>query len=197
MVSTRTDADFWLNEATIANDVCDKNISTDSFLEIIQSEIDECLPLEGGNIIDLGCGYGRLTAPLAAKYTTSFVVGYDINPKFLKQAEENKGKADRPAYACSDSLPSIADADFVFSVQLFQHLSGEAKAEYIRQVYEVLKPGGVFLFQYVEGSNVGRCLYDAKLKDVETWCKAVGFEVTGHEFNLLAPRWTWIRAVKP
>lgn len=196
-MSTRTDADFWLNEATIENDICDKNISTQSFLDIIIPRIQTYIPENGGSILDIGCGIGRLTIPIKNYFKTSEVIGTDITQKFIDYA------ASRPCYPCpiyilADNLSEFENKnlDVIFSVLVFQHINSEAKAEYIRQASLALRPGGALLFQYVEGDHSSRAMYDAKIIDIRIWCIEADLVVVDESFEQLESRWTWIEAVK-
>ncbi|MFA5937477.1 MAG: hypothetical protein WC822_06405, partial [Candidatus Paceibacterota bacterium] len=57
-MTTRTDADFWLNEADADVDICDKRLSVEDFTALIFPEI----PADPHNILEIGCGIGRLTS---------------------------------------------------------------------------------------------------------------------------------------
>lgn len=194
--STRTDDDFWLNEATIENDICDKNISTQSFLDIIIPRIENYIPKEDGSILDVGCGIGRLTEPISGYFQTVTVFGTDINPEFILYAIEKSNNVNNPTYILADNLSVFMNLYVVFSVLVFQHISNEAKKEYIKQVGMALRKGGMFLFQYVEGTYSGRAMYDAEIIDIQKWCAQAGLKIISTTFDRLAPRWTWIEAVK-
>lgn len=195
-MSTLTDADFWLNEATAEDDICDKSLSVDDFLDIIQPEI----PKNSRSILEIGCGIGRLTKEIKKLHPKAFVSGTDINPDFLKLAEGLSGyRADKkhpfkyPFYYLRDNIVNIPAQDFIYSVLLFQHLNNEAKSEYIYQASQALKSGGVFLFQYVEGEHSSRAMYDVKSQDVNAWCEGAGLKIIWSMKGLINPRWVWVK----
>lgn len=199
MKTTRTDEDFWLNEATIENDICDKNISTQSFLDIIIPRIQTYVPEEGGFILDIGCGIGRLTEPVNNYFDTAKVFGIDINQEFIdyaRAADDNFSSVPPPVYILADNLSGFENLDVIFSVLVFQHINSEAKAEYIRQAGIALRPGGGLLFQYVEGNHSSRAMYDADISDVRKWCIEADLVIVNENFELLESRWTWVEAVK-
>lgn len=196
--TTRTDDDFWLNEATIENDICDKNISTQSFLDIIIPQIQNYIPEKGGSILDIGCGIGRLTRPINNYFKTSKVFGIDINQKFIDYAvsmSDTDNDSSSPIYMLADNLSGFENLDAIFSVLVFQHINNEAKAEYIKQASISLRQGGILLFQYVEGTHSSRAMYDAEIVDIRKWCEQANLVVVNESCDRLAPRWTWIEAV--
>lgn len=199
IISTRTDDDFWLNEATIENDICDKNISLQNFLDIIIPKIKDYVHKENGSILDIGCGIGRLTEPISNYFITSHVFGIDINPEFIAHAVEkskDNNNVNRPTYILADNLSEFTNLDVIFSILVFQHINNEAKEEYIKQAGMALRQNGMFIFQYVEGTHSSRAMYDAKIVDVREWCKQANLKIIRETFDKLAPRWTWVEAVK-
>lgn len=199
MVNTRVDDDFWINEAAIENDICDNNLTTMDFLSQIIPE----MPKDPKNILEIGCGVGRLTNEIKKRFPDAVVAGIDINPDFLSEAEVRSGyKADianpskYPFYYCRDNIIEIPKQDFIYSVLVFQHLNNESKTEYIRQIGQALRIDGVSMFQYVEGAHSSRAMYDADIKDVRQWCEQAGLTIINEQFDLICPRWTWITVVK-
>lgn len=204
-MSTRTDDDFWLSEATMDNDICDPRFSLWDCLKNIIPEIEPAVS-DLGSILEIGCGYGRLTREVKRYFGNQTIVkGIDINPKFLKKAEEYSGyttkpswhsPTDYPYYYCIDNLTGLPSVNAVYTMLVFQHLSNKVKEEYIRQVSLILKKDGIFRFQYVEGYNSSRCNYEAKIEDVRQWCKEAGLTIIKEQFDLMEDKWTWITATK-
>lgn len=187
-MTTRTDADFWLNEATAEDDICDKRLNDEDFLRLIIPEVGN-LPKY---IVEIGCGIGRLTNKMQELYPDAEVTGIDINPQFLKIASQ-RGSAN---YILADNLDDCRGVDFIYSVLVFQHLDSKAKQTYIRQAGRALRKGGTLFFQYVEGDHASRAMYDAKIADVRLWCEEAGLEIENIKTDTVCERWTWVRAVK-
>ncbi len=192
-MTTRTDTDFWLNEATAEDDICDKRLSVLDFLVRIFPEIHA--EAKAGKILEIGCGIGRITNALQYQLPRAEVIGTDINQSFLDIAKTNS-KLREARYVCTDNLKEFTNIDFIYSVLVFQHLSNEAKAEYISQAGKALRKNGALLFQYVEGDHASRAMYDAKIEDIRQWCEDAGLKITLERNNQVCERWTWIKAIK-
>ncbi len=100
-------------------------------------------------VLEIGCGVGRLLVPLAKRVTVAH--GVDISPVMI---EKSKGyAADTPNVKTTltdGTLAYLTDTslDFVFSFIVFQHIPDRAPIRrYIEEAARVLKPGGVFRFQ--------------------------------------------------
>ncbi len=105
---------------------------------------------QGGKLLDLGCGAGRTSIPLAQMGFE--VVGIDISPSMLKvamlQASQHNLKID---FQEMDAM-SLKFADGTFDCALYSfngldHIPGYGgKLEALREVLRVLKPGALFVF---------------------------------------------------
>jgi SAM-dependent methyltransferase/ABC-type molybdate transport system substrate-binding protein len=99
-----------------------------------------------GTAIDLGCGPGQM-AVILAKQTKLKVTGLDIEPEAIEAGRrhaQEQGLADRVSFVCADahSLPFPDNyANLIVSKGTLPFLRDQAQA--IREVYRVLKPGGV------------------------------------------------------
>lgn len=105
-------------------------------------------------VLEIGCGVGRLLAPLSARVAR--VVGVDISEEMLRRARERCASLPNVEVKQTDGrLDFLADGafDFVFSHIVFQHLPRKAYAEhYFREAFRVLAPGGIFRVQ-VDGRS--------------------------------------------
>jgi SAM-dependent methyltransferase/accessory colonization factor AcfC len=108
-----------------------------------------------GVALDIGCGPGQMAVALA-RMTKLHVIGIDIEPEAVELAQrhaQEAGLADRCGFVCADahSLPFPDDyADLIVSRGTLPFLRDQALA--IREVYRVLKPGGVAFL----GGGMGR-----------------------------------------
>jgi ubiquinone/menaquinone biosynthesis C-methylase UbiE len=78
-------------------------------------------------IVDLGCGTGRFTEPLAEHFSAR-VIGIDPSQKMLGQAR-GKPRSDRVVFeqASAESLPMTDNSvDFVFMSMAFHHFVNPA-----------------------------------------------------------------------
>jgi SAM-dependent methyltransferase len=105
-------------------------------------------------VLEIGCGTGRITRALAMQFGEVYAV--DISGEMIRQARESL--RDYPnAHVFQNNgcdLDAVRDAlggnpvDFAFSYIVFQHIpSREVIENYVREVYKLLRPGGLFKFQ--------------------------------------------------
>jgi len=105
-------------------------------------EIGAHLPAGVARILDLGCGTGRFTAPLAARFAAR-VCGLDLSAKMLAVARQTLG--DSPAalvQAAAEALPFRAGVfDAVLVSMVLHHIRSRAGA--LAEVRRVLGSGGI------------------------------------------------------
>jgi SAM-dependent methyltransferase len=112
------------------------------------------LPAAGKCMLELGCGAGRMTACFAKRF--EHVYAFDLSREMLFRARQMHPAQKNILWLLSNGadLSCVASdsMDFVFSYLVLQHLPEEALAlQYIREMLRVLRPGGVFLFQFNGG----------------------------------------------
>jgi SAM-dependent methyltransferase len=103
-----------------------------------------------GLAVEIGCGLGRICQGLAERFDR--VVGVDISPEMLKQAREHV-QDPKVEFVLGDGVSlgalETGSADLVLSFTVFQHIpSVKVICDYLTEAGRVLKPGGVFVFQW-------------------------------------------------
>lgn len=176
----------------------DPEISLEEELKIIISG----MPDKVDAILEIGCGIGRLTIPLAKEFPKAVVVGIDISIKLLDIAIERSKEPNLWFNSTNGRLIPINDKviggkfDFIYCVTLFQHLDEEGVKSYIRAVGESLRTGGNFLFQYIDGQEREPMSNHYYWPDIELWLKEAGMEVQSVREGLIYPIWNWVVAQK-
>ncbi|MEO6324680.1 MAG: class I SAM-dependent methyltransferase [Thermoanaerobaculia bacterium] len=98
--------------------------------------------------LEIGCGVGRLLAPLSTR--AGRVIGVDIAPTMIEKAREYcKAYPNISVLLTEGGLgePSRS-VDFIYSYIVFQHIPAVEPIEaYLRDAARVLRPGGVLRFQ--------------------------------------------------
>jgi N-acetylglucosaminyl-diphospho-decaprenol L-rhamnosyltransferase len=110
-------------------------------------------------VVDIGCGVGRLTRALAAR--AGHVYGIDVSSEMLELARQQNPELEGVEWVHGDGrgLAPIADAsvDGCFSHVVFQHIPDPAVTlGYVREMGRVLRPGGWALFQVSTNPDVHR-----------------------------------------
>lgn len=105
-------------------------------------------PLGSEFAVELGCGLGRLTKPLAEHFQA--VLGVDIAVEMLRRARE-QAAAPNIAYELvgSDSTLPLPDsvADLAIAWTVFRHMAKSTFETYLDELRRVLKPGGSLVFE--------------------------------------------------
>ncbi len=108
-------------------------------------------PAWGASALDVGCGPGTATLPLARRVGPGGpVVGVDLTAPMIAWAERAAVKEGltnaRFLVADAEDLGELADATFDTVISNFGVIFAPAPARAMAEVARVLKPGGVFAF---------------------------------------------------
>lgn len=112
------------------------------------ADIVNGIPLQGWEVLDLGCGIGGASVMLAREFGAGRVLGIDLEPSSIEQATRfvaEAGLGDRVTVklAAPGPLPvSDASFDLVFSKDVICHVPD--KPAFFSEVFRVLRPGGLF-----------------------------------------------------
>jgi cyclopropane fatty-acyl-phospholipid synthase-like methyltransferase len=134
----------------------------EAHLEKILSHLQ--LP-EGATILDLGCGAGRYSIPLARRGYQ--VTGLDLSPTLLAEAR----KSDAPITWIEQDmrdLSGLGPFDLVLSLfTSFGYFNHKENQRVLEQVYDVLKADGRFVLDYLRPEEVKRKLIPHRQQMVE------------------------------
>ncbi|MBE6024932.1 MAG: methyltransferase domain-containing protein [Cellulosilyticum sp.] len=100
---------------------------------------------EYSRIIDIGCGSGMSTLPLAERFTEAEVLGVDYSKEMLEKAREGSEKIIWKQRDCSKSLTDLGQFDLVFSNAFLQWLQNQEA--FIAHTIKLLKEDGIFALQ--------------------------------------------------
>jgi SAM-dependent methyltransferase len=106
-------------------------------------------------VLDIGCGVGRLTRPLAER--AGHVYGIDISAEMLALAGRHHADLDNVEWLLGDgsTLQPVPDmsVDVCLSHVVFQHIPDpRITMNYVREMGRVLRPGGSAVFQVSNSS---------------------------------------------
>ena len=112
------------------------------------------------DVLDIGCGIGRMDAVVAPKVRS--LIGLDVSDEMVKKADARHAAipnltfvvgtgSDLSALGAFD--PASGSFDLVFSYIVFQHVPKVVTLSYAREVLPRLRPGGSFVFHVPEASD--------------------------------------------
>ncbi|GGX48197.1 hypothetical protein GCM10007385_15030 [Tateyamaria omphalii] len=96
------------------------------------------------NVLDYGCGWGRMTRLIRYNFPNGQVCGVDTHPKLIESANGLLPDMQHKVVESMGPIP-FGDGmfDLVFANSVFSHLS-EPSAEYtLKEIGRKLKPGGI------------------------------------------------------
>src|SRR4051794_39063554 len=113
----------------------------------------------GATVVDVGCGIGRLTRPLAAR--AAHVKVLDVSSEMIERARRLNPELSNVEWIHGDgeSLRPVEDAsaDAVISHVVFRHIPDpEITLGYVREMGRVLKPGGFAAFEISNDPSLHR-----------------------------------------
>jgi len=101
-------------------------------------------------LIDIGCGTGRTLHQLARSHPGLRLYGADLSPAYVKRARQRLLEVDEITLAVenAEALP-WADGTFEIatSVYMFHELPRNARRNAIREMFRVVKPGGLVVIE--------------------------------------------------
>jgi len=156
-------------------------------------------------LLDVACGTGRTLHQIARAHPAMRLWGVDLSPAYVRLARRRLADVDEVALAVenAEQLP-FADATFdvATSVYLFHELPRNARRNAVRELFRVVRPGGLVVIedsaQLVESAEIGTALRqfprdfhepfyaDYLEDDLAAMLAAQGFEVTAIESHLVA-----------
>ncbi|MBB6407656.1 class I SAM-dependent methyltransferase [Mesorhizobium sangaii] len=117
--------------------------------------VESVRPVAGADIIDVGCGIGRLTRHLVNEPISSYL-GLDIIEEILDEARKIATANARFSFAVPKQciIPAADDtADLVVGFSLITHLLNEEIMEYLWETRRVLREGGIAIFSFLDLTN--------------------------------------------
>jgi ubiquinone/menaquinone biosynthesis C-methylase UbiE len=116
--------------------------------------IDSLVTTRPARLLDIGCGTGRFSIPLALSLKGFTVVGADNSPRMLEEAQR-KPDSDKVVWTVTDVCAQTfetATFDVVFVSDLLHHIGDPVKA--LTECRRVLRPGGVMIVKYGAMENI-------------------------------------------
>lgn len=106
-------------------------------------------------LLEIGCGVGNFIFPLIESRTRYFILACDFSPRAVEFVQQNpKFDVDRgKAFVCDLTTDELLtkvhknSVDVVTMIFMLSAIHPEKMSKVIKNVYDVLRPGGVVLFR--------------------------------------------------
>ncbi|CAA9492557.1 MAG: hypothetical protein AVDCRST_MAG05-1969 [uncultured Rubrobacteraceae bacterium] len=96
-----------------------------------------------GRVLDFGGGSGELSAAVAGRFPGAEVVCYEPTPSILREAEESlSGLGNAKPVGSLREVGGKRGFDYVFCLEVFEHLPPRQTARVVRRVRRLLRDGG-------------------------------------------------------
>lgn len=182
----QTAKQYW-NEAAKDPDVRYKYIADDwaktkYFVDYIEKHNKDW-----NKVGEVGCGIGRLLAPLADNHKTCQFYGIDISEEMIKQAEQRKNIT----YG-----HLVKNMDCIYSMLVFQHMDTNTKKDALNFMYKHLKFNGTILIQFVKGNENAPYSYQLSIADMIGMIEDAGFYTKSMQEKFIHDSWCVIEATK-
>ena len=120
------------------------------FMEGLKSALGDQI---GGALLDLGCGIGRMTAPLAIHFERT--VGVDVSPIMIEQAQSLHSAISNLEFIVNSGadLSTLTDQSFrvICSYSVLPHLPPDVVQAYFSEFGRILELDGVIRYQFWVG----------------------------------------------
>lgn len=149
-------------------------------------------------LLDLGCGFGRLTNAIARTVGGYGVVhGVDVSAPNVKRAVVGAPGNAKYWHGDGRQLPSGLNGKFsgAYSIAMFQHIPHDAMWGYLRAVHDRLERGGVFLFTVAVGEIdefLNHQITDIQQFGADLWNVYENITIEADDVT----GWTWVTARK-
>jgi len=178
--------DYW-DEAALDPEVDTKYISDVSTEECLRAINFNAV---NGPSLEIGCGVGRIVRAWLDGY------GIDISRNMIVNAQLRDPK--NHYKVCDGRTIPYEDEKFyqVACTLVFQHLKADTIKGYMAETYRVLKPGGLFRFQFIEGTEQEPFSNHYELEEMKLWIEQAGLKFIKADKGLCHPQWTWVTCVR-
>lgn len=106
-------------------------------------------------ILDFGCGDGLMTHEVQQQFPYSEIHGVDNSPESIKIAERKYPKINYHISTDNLSMLKKDSFDVILATHVFHHIYFNEHEHYIKELMNILRPGGVFVFYELNPLNPG------------------------------------------
>ncbi|MBO9700725.1 MAG: class I SAM-dependent methyltransferase [Sporocytophaga sp.] len=141
-------------------------------------------------VFDIGCGSGMFLTLVAEYNAPAKIGGIEIAEGLVKNAIDLLKPYNVPFFLSKFdgiNLPEeIREYDYIFLIDVFHHVPKENQKEFVRRIYDIMKPGAKLIFKDIDASQKILVLFN-KLHDL-VLSKEIGNEIGAAEAQNLLER---------
>jgi 2-polyprenyl-3-methyl-5-hydroxy-6-metoxy-1,4-benzoquinol methylase len=142
--------------------------------------LQHILPKPHLRILDVGCGYGRLTLPILQQFPDAEVVGMDISATFVDLFQQTTSQ--KAILGSLEALPPcLGQFDYILCVTVLMYVQEPHLQEALQHLLDLLRPGGALLL--IENDAVGVCCAFGLLSGVKKLFRKEAVETTAQIFK--------------
>lgn len=168
-------------------------------------DLDECMATisdglnirVGEDILELGCGPGRLLHNFANLYPMTSWVGLDSSAIMVELAASYDYTNMLIVQGNGRQIIGVGPFDGVYSMTMFQHIPPEAQQGYMLEVGRVLRHGGRFRLQFVYDAIPAPMSQPVTVKEMLRWAGQAGLVDVKVDMDRMRVGWCWLTLVKP
>ena len=126
------------------------------------------------NILDFGCGWGRIIRFFIKDIQSSKIWGCDPEEEMIKICKEQNKYCN---FECIKSYPPTSfhdnTFDLIYSYSVFSHLSEDLHLRILQEIKRILRPGGIYITTTRKRDFIEECAVLRERKDLWTLNSAV------------------------
>lgn len=148
--------------------------------------IDKYIPKKG-KMIDVGCGHGIYSLLLANKEKTRNILGYELNPRRVKEANKAAKGIKNIKFYVRDLTKDTAlqNCDCIYMIDLLHHIPFNTQKDLLVECYNKLKKGGLLVIKDISDKPKWKYYYNILHDKIMTLNEKLYFKKTKDQKNLL------------
>jgi SAM-dependent methyltransferase len=132
--------------------------------------VTRALPDDGPvDVLDVGCGTGRLLDALARRRPDATLTGVDLHPRMVDIARERLRGTDRATVVQGDALDLDGSYDAVAAFNLLPHFDDDELRSFFETAASLLPPDGALALDYKDPRDEVDGAYDRWATETEAY----------------------------